>query len=179
MKTSCRSFPGVRMSTTKKPRTRTAVPTRKYKMVASAPLKTGLRSTFPNSTARYMTVSFFTSMRIAFGEGSFGSARAAGAATRASGGRPGVEPGAEEYERAMAVAGGKVFDADAARGRAIGADRHDGVVVAQVLGAGVVGARRGALVAGERVGHLSGRSRAQIPGAAGVARVFVVVGRDI
>ena len=53
-----------------------------------------------------------------------------GAARRGSG----VEAGAEEDERAVAVSGGQVFDADAARVIAVGADDHDVVAVAQVFG---------------------------------------------
>src|ERR1700722_19096958 len=155
MKTSCRNFPGVSTSTTMKPRTRTVVPTRKYKMVASAPLKTGLRSMVPNSTARYMTVSFSLLRVLRSVRDHLVPPGPPVLPPEPRDGDPGSTPG--------------LHRADAARVCAVGADRHDGVVVAQVLGAGVVGARRGALVAGERVGHLGGRSRAQIPGAAGIA----------
>src|ERR1700754_4371314 len=124
-----RSFPGVSTSTMKNPTTRTAMPTRKYRIVATTPFRTGLRSTVPISTARYMAVSFavllcYTSTTSL---GSAGTARGAtGAARRGSGG----EPGAEEDERPVAVSAAQGFDADAARVVAVGADGHDVVAVA-------------------------------------------------
>src|ERR1700761_3852090 len=140
-------------------------------MVASAPWRTGSRSMLPNSTARYMIISFFCR--------SFGSARAAGAATRTTRRRPRIEAGAEEDERPVAVAGGQVFHPDAARVGAVGADVDDRVVVTHVLGAAVGGLRGGALIAGEGVGHLARRPRAQVPGTARVAGILVVVRRDV
>src|SRR5277367_1667208 len=109
---------------------------------------------------------------------SFGSARATGAAARAAGGSSGEEARTEEDERAVAVAGAQVLYSDAARVRAVRADRHDCVVVTQVLGTGAGATRRGTLIAGECVGDLRGRTGAEIPRAACVMGVFAIVGSN-
>src|ERR1700756_1659246 len=109
------------------------MPTRKYRIVATTPFRTGLRSMVPISTARYMAVSFAVLLCYTSGASSFGSAGAAGgtscAARRGSRG----EPGAQEDESAVAVSGTQGLDTDAARIIAVGADDHDVVAVAQVL----------------------------------------------
>src|SRR6516165_8720366 len=122
------------------------MPTRKYRIVATAPRRTGLTSTFPISTARYMAVSF---------AGLLGSAGAAWRAPGAARGGSGGEPGAEEAVRAVVVSGAQRLHADAAGAVAVGADGHD-VVVAQVLVVAVGGARIRVLIVDERVGHLGG-----------------------
>src|SRR6185437_520216 len=125
------------------------MPTTKYRIVATAPFRTGLRSTVPISTARYMVLSFAVVP-------SLGSAGAAGAASGAARRGAGGESGAEEDERAVAVSGAQRLDADAARVVAVGADDHDVVAVAQVLAVAVAGARLGFRIGGERVGRLPG-----------------------
>src|SRR5271155_4482279 len=169
-----RSFPGGSTSTMMKPRTRTAMPTRKYKTVATNPLRTGLRSMVPNSTARYMIISLvYVSAEV-----SFGPAWAAGGASGAARWSSRVKAGTEKDERAVAVCGGQVLDSDAARVWAVRANRHDCVVVAQVLGARAGGTRRRALIAGQGVGHRGGRSLAQIPRPVCVLGGFAVAGSN-
>src|ERR1700758_745951 len=96
------------------PRIRTAIPTTKYNTVATAPLTIGLRSMVPNSSARYMIISFVYGSA----EVSFGPARSAGAASGAARGRPWIKAGTEKDEGAVAVSGGQVLDSNAARMRA-------------------------------------------------------------
>src|SRR5208283_5979204 len=109
--------------------TRTAMPTTKYRIVATKPRRTGLRSTVPISMARYMIFSFaFTTGWASLDLAAGATGGTSGAARRGSGG----ESGAEEDERAVAVSGVQAFQADAARVIAVGADDHDVVAVAQV-----------------------------------------------
>src|SRR4029077_21157099 len=109
---------------------------------------------------------------------SFGPAWAAGGAAGAARWSSWVKAGTEKDERAVAVSGGQVLDSHAAGVWAVRADRHDCVVVAQVLGARAGGTRRRALIAGQGVGHLCGRSFAEIPRPVRVMGVFAVVGSN-
>src|ERR1700761_595590 len=152
-----RSFPGVSTSTMMKPTTRTPMPTRKYRIVATTPLRTGFRSMFPISTARYMVASSF-----GWGLGLFGSAGPAGRSAGAARGGSGAEAGAEEDERAVAVSGAERLDADAAGVAAVGADDHDVVAVAQVFAVAAGRARLRLLVVGQRVGHVARRAGALV-----------------
>src|ERR1700758_4685604 len=155
------------------------MPTRKYRIVATAPFRTGLRSTVPISTARYMVLSFAVLLRYTSATASLGSAGTAGGAYGTAGRGSGGEPGAQEDERSVAVSGAQGLDADAARVIAVGADDHDVVAVAQVLAVAVVGTRLGCLIVGEGVGNLLGRSGALVARSVGIPGVLVIVARDV